>query len=197
MTKKITARRIARMIMLLLISIFVGVSIYSWNAETLVGNSMPMPFGIGVSVVMSGSMEPELGVNDLVLICSRETYKKGDIVVYQDGESLVIHRIIEINDDKVITKGDANDVPDSPIRPADIKGAYTAGVPFLGIVFLFLKSPAGFIIMLIAAVVLFEYPYLKERKKDLQLQEKIKEQIRQLKDENPEKSLQDENDEND
>ncbi len=187
MIKKMTAKSIIRMVMLLAISIFAGGSIYAWNAETLVGNAMPMPFGVGLSVVMSGSMEPELRVNDLVVVRSQDSYEKGDIVVYQDGGSLVIHRIIEIRDDKVITKGDANDVPDRPVPVRDIKGRYTGRIPFVGVILLFFKSPAGFVLMLLAAVVLFEYPYIKERKNAAKRQEEIKEQIRQLRNEAEEK----------
>ena len=187
MIKKMTAKSIIRMVMLLAISIFAGGSIYAWNAETLVGNAMPMPFGVGLSVVMSGSMEPELKVNDLVFVHSGDSYEKGDIVVYQDGSSLVIHRIIEKTGDKVITKGDANDVPDRPVQVRDIKGRYTGRIPFVGVILLFLKSPAGFLIMIIAAAALFEYPYLRERKKSAKRQEEIKEQIRQLRSESEEK----------
>ena len=187
MIKKMSAKSIVRLVILLVISIFAGGSIYAWNAETLVGNAMPMPFGVGLSVVMSGSMEPELKVNDLVFVHSGDSYEKGDIVVYQDGSSLVIHRIIEKTGDKVITKGDANDVPDRPVQVRDIKGRYTGRIPFVGVILLFLKSPAGFLIMIIAAAALFEYPYLRERKKSAKRQEEIKEQIRQLRSESEEK----------
>ncbi len=196
MIKKMTAKRLVRIIMLLVISIFAGGSIYAWNAETLVGNSMPMPFGVGMSVVMSGSMEPELSVNDLVIVRSQESYEKGDIVVYQDGSSLVIHRIIGFKEDKVITKGDANEVPDKPVLKRDIKGRYKFRIPILGVILLFLKSPAGFILMLILAVLLFEYPYLKERKESLQKQEELKEQIRQLKSEVEKEHLPEDDSEN-
>ena len=47
-----------RILMIVVISLVIGLSIYSWNARRVVGNSLPMPFGIGSSVVLSGSMEP-------------------------------------------------------------------------------------------------------------------------------------------
>ena len=88
-------QRLLRLLVLVLISLFAGVSLYQWNASTLTGNEMPMPFGVGVSVVLSGSMEPQLQVNDLVLVQRQEEYVPGDVVVYQSGRSLVIHQLLE------------------------------------------------------------------------------------------------------
>lgn len=174
-------RFISRILLLILISLLLGLKLYSWNARTLVGNSMPMPFGLGASVVLSGSMEPEFSVNDLVFIKESNEYKIGDVIVFQDDNSLTMHRIISISRDEIITKGDANNIADSPIKHEDIKGKAVATIPFAGIIVQFIKSTAGFLIMLISAVVLFELPYYHERKKAVDEQEKIKNEIRKLK----------------
>lgn len=144
---------------------------------------MPMPFGWGVSVVLSGSMDPELSVNDLVIVREQSEYSKGDIVVYQDGSSLVIHRIISIDGDTIVTQGDANNTADPPIKTSVIKGKEVASIPLVGVLAHFLKTPVGFILIILAAIVLFELPYLRERKKVNEEQEKIKEEIRRLKEE--------------
>ena len=142
---------------------------------------MPMPFGVGMSVVLSGSMEPTLSVDDLVLVHRDARYEKGDVVVFQDGNSLVIHRIISIDGDEVITQGDANNTTDDPISTTDIKGKMVASIPVLGAAVRFLKSPVGFVLILLAAVLLFELPHMRERKKAAEDKEKIKEEIRRLK----------------
>lgn len=176
-------KRIGRIILLSIIGLIIGINLYSWNASTLVGNAMPMPFGWGASVVLSGSMEPALSVNDLVIVREQSEYNKDDIVVYQDGSMLVIHRIISIDGDKVITQGDANNTADKPIEMSAIKGKQVASVPLVGALTNFLKTPTGFILVIIAAIALFEVPYLKERKRANEEQEKIKEEIRRLKEE--------------
>lgn len=56
-----------RMLTLLILGVFLGVRFYVWNAQSLTGNAVPMPFGIGASVVLSGSMEPALSVGDLLI----------------------------------------------------------------------------------------------------------------------------------
>jgi signal peptidase len=173
---------VLRILLIVVISILLGWKIYSWNAKTLVGNALAMPFGYGITVVLSGSMQPELSVDDIVLIQAQESYSIGDIIVYQDSTSLVIHRIVNICNGEVITQGDANDIPDNPITIADIKGKKIAKIPRLGVVVRFLKSSSGFLVVLVVAIVLLEVPYYLEKKKSLDEQEKIKEEIRRLKD---------------
>ena len=62
---------------------------------------MPMPFGFGISAVLSGSMEPEYSTDDLVIVRSTDVYQIGAVVVYQDGSTLIMHRIIAVDDDPV------------------------------------------------------------------------------------------------
>ena len=170
-----------RLLLLVVISLIIGIRLYSWNAGNLAGNAMPMPFGFGVSVVLSGSMEPALSVNDLVIVRATDSYEKDDIVVYQSGSSLVIHRIISISGDEVITQGDANNTQDEPINLSDVMGKAVAHIPFVGALILFLKTRVGFILIIAAAIALFELPHMRERKKVTDEQEKIKEEIRKLK----------------
>ena len=170
-----------RILWLALISLVIGLRLYSWNAQVLGGNAMPMPFGYGVSVVLSGSMEPVLSVNDLVLVHEQEAYEPGDIVVYQSGNMLVLHRLVELADGVAITRGDANNASDPPIAVSAIKGKAVAQVPGLGAVGLFLKTPAGFLLVLSAAILFLELPYWRERQKAAEEQERIKEEIRKLK----------------
>lgn len=172
-----------RIIPLAIISLIVGFRLYSWNAKTLVGNEMPMPFGWGASVVLSGSMEPALSVDDLVFVRAQKSYTEGDVIVYQYGSILVIHRIISIDGDEIITQGDANNTADQPIELSVVKGRAVGHIPFVGVIVRFLQSAVGFFIVLIAAVIFFEFPYLRERKRSDEELEKIKEEIRRLKDE--------------
>ena len=168
---------------LIILSVTIGIKLYIWNARTLVGNEMPMPFGIGASVVLSGSMEPELSVDDLVFVREQDDYKTGDVVVYQDGRSLVIHRIIEVTEEGYITKGDANNTADEPISCEAVKGRMTGRISGAGKIIRFIRTPVFFVLLMILAVIMFELPYFMERKKVLSEQERLKEEIRRLRDE--------------
>ncbi len=67
---------------------------------------------INVYEVKTGSMEPTLKINDYILIYKSNNYKKGDIVTFEYDDSLVTHRIVKIDKNKMVTKGDANNTND-------------------------------------------------------------------------------------
>ena len=170
--------------MIIIAGLTVGLSVYSWNAARVVGNQLPMPFGVGASVVLTGSMEPTLKVNDLVFVAEQEDYKVDDIVVYQSSNQLIIHRIISITDDKVITKGDANNTSDDPITKDQIKGRYVFRIPLIGFVFKILKTVPGTICVLALVVFLMYRSRRKERDRSNQELEKLVAEIRALQEQN-------------
>ena len=160
-----------------------GVNLYLTNAQVLTGNQLPMPFGYGSAVVLSGSMEPTFSTGDLIVVEECEEIAVDDIVVYQQGSSLVVHRVIAIDGESVITQGDANNVADAPVQRSAVKGRVMFWIPGLGDVVTVIKSPAGTIALLAAAIALVEIPHLQEKKKDEQEREKLMEEIKRLKDE--------------
>ncbi len=176
------ARRITfRILLILLISLFFGGAIYSLNARRVLGNAMPMPFGVGLSVVLSGSMEPTLSVNDLVVVHAADDYELDDIVVYQSGSDLVIHRIIDVQDEVYILKGDANNSADEPVAPAAIKGKAIFSIPFVGLFIRLLQTTLGKIVVIALAVFLLNRSWRKERNEGDEELDQIKDEIRRLK----------------
>lgn len=173
-------RPVFRRVLLAVIGLLVGTQFYRWNANTLAGNTLPMPFGYGTAVVMSGSMEPVLSVNDLVIIREADRYEPGDIVVYQSGSSLIIHRIVGIEGDVVTARGDANNAADKPFRIGLIKGKMCAVIPALGGVTRIIKSPAGMFALLSISIVLLELSWKKEKSSNEEELDAIKNEIRQL-----------------
>lgn len=171
---------IFRILLIVIAGLTVGLGLFSWNASGLVGNQLPMPFGIGASVVMSSSMEPALHVNDLVFVHAQDSYEQGDVVVYQDGNMLVIHRIIAIEDATVTTQGDANDAADEPVLLEQIKGKMAFRIPFIGVIFKFIKTVPGTLLILAISVFLLYRSRMKERSKDTEELDEIVKEIRRL-----------------
>lgn len=170
-----------RLIILILFGAFLGISLYHFNATRLTGNSVPMPFGVGAAVVLSGSMEPELSVGDLIIVAQQEEYVEREIVVYQDGASTITHRIIRITEEEVIVKGDANNTEDAPISPDRIKGKVVLAIPLVGYLIEAIKTPIGTLLLLALAVVLLEFSFLNEKKEEQKKLQEIREQIDELK----------------
>lgn len=176
-------KSILRHILLILLGLVLGVNIYLSNARSVVGNQMPMPFGTGMAVVLSGSMEPTLSKGDLIFVRKADTLELGDIVVYQSGNSLIVHRVISLYADTAVTQGDANSTPDEPISLSRIKGVVHFTIPYAGTVLNWLKTPVGTVCVLVLAFALVELSFRREKKQDNQKMEAVKAEIRRLKDE--------------
>ena len=172
-----------RLILLIICGAALGINVYLANAKSLVGNQMPMPFGYGASVVLSGSMEPEFSKGDLIVVAESDSYQKRDIVVFQDGASLVVHRIIDIDGDKIITQGDANSTADEPIEASVIKGKVLFHIDNLGTVVSFFKTPVGTVLLVVLAIALVEIPRRREKEADDEEKQKILEEIKRLREE--------------
>jgi len=172
-----------RRLILAVLGVILGVNTYLANARSLAGNQMPMPFGWGIAVVLSGSMEPALGIDDVILVRRADRYDVGDIVVYQSGDTLIVHRVIARDGETLVTRGDANNAADAPIDSSVIKGTVVAHVPGLGRVVNALKTPAGIVIVLIAAFAMTELSFRREKDQDERELEAIKAEIRRLRDE--------------
>lgn len=180
--KKKLIKTILRSVALGLVGLILGLNLYMWNARSLMGNALPMPFGLGSAVVLTGSMEPEISANDLIFVKAQEQYQVNDVVVYQSGSILVVHRIIEMDGTTVTTKGDANNAADDPVDLSVIKGRVVGHIPNAGALVRIMKSPLVSIALLAGAIFLLERSYRRERKKGDDELDKIKEEIRRLKD---------------
>lgn len=138
---------------------------YLRNAK---GETCPTVFGIGSAVVISGSMEDAISIDDLIITLKRDTYEVGDIVMYDGGSSPVTHRIIEKNGDTYITKGDANNVEDkAPVEESKIAGKVILVVPGVGKVIAFMQTQLGIMIMILGALILLIAPsFLRREEKE-------------------------------
>ena len=80
--------------------------------------------------VETGSMEDKIHAGDYILLWKHDSYKVGDVITYNVDHYFVTHRIITIDDDKIITKGDANNLEDKEIHENQIIGKmiYCGGI---------------------------------------------------------------------
>lgn len=83
-----------------------------------------------VASITSGSMWPALKKGDIVFIkgVDKSEFAVDDIIVYKNSlnskqvEDFTIHRIVKLNKKTLKTKGDANNVSDSPIKYEEVVG---------------------------------------------------------------------------
>lgn len=77
---------------------------------------------IKIYKVETGSMEYKIHVGDYILLCKSNKYNVDDVVTYRKNDYFITHRIIKIENDKVTTKGDANNMEDAQIDINQIEG---------------------------------------------------------------------------
>ena len=174
-------KSVIRIVLLVVLAALVGISIYSVNARMVGGNAMPMPFGFGMTVVLSGSMEPELSVDDLLIVAAQDSYHLNDIVVFQTQRTAVVHRIVKMEGDQIITRGDANSADDEPITLANIKGKVVLAIPFVGYLVHLIKTPLGTLLLLGLAFWLLEASFKKDKAQKNDELDAIRQEIEALK----------------
>lgn len=177
-------KTIIRTVLLVFVALIVGINIYAFNASRVAGDILPMPFGVGLTVVLSGSMEPELSIGDLLVVVEQDGYAVDEVVVFQEGRIGVVHRIIEMDGATVVTKGDANNTADDPIDISRIKGKVVLTIPLVGYLINLIKTPIATVVILAAAIWLLERSFHKEKEKDADQLEEIKREIEKLKQDN-------------
>lgn len=98
------------------------VLVYVIASKLILKKSYPNVFGYTYMQVKTGSMAPSLNINDIVIIKLKTNYKVNDIVTFEQDGYFITHRIIKMNGDKILTKGDSNNTEDDEIGASLVVG---------------------------------------------------------------------------
>jgi len=149
-------------------------------ALLLIISTFPVTGNFKVLTVISGSMEPAIKTGSIVVVRPESNYKIGEVITfgpYSKTQAPTTHRIYDIKvvegNPIYITKGDANNAPDSKeIQKKDIVGKVLLSVPLVGYAVYFAKQPLGFALIIIvpAAVIIIDemkniYGEMKKKEK--------------------------------
>jgi len=107
--------------------------------------------GHDMRLVKSESMKPAINMGDLVVTGPPGgEVEAGTIVTYQRGEELVTHRVLSVEGDTLVTKGDAVEDPDPwAVTLSDVKGVYLFKVPYVGYLANFIGTKLGWFLVII------------------------------------------------
>lgn len=147
--KKIIAILITIMLSLILIyNVYTFVSIKILNKELVTVN------GYAILEVVSGSMEPTISVGDYIIIDTKDkNYFVNNVVTFKDENgAFVTHRIIKLNEQEMVTKGDNNDSKDDAMPVKNIVGKYVMRLNGLGRIINSLKNPVSSIMIFIIGI---------------------------------------------
>lgn len=107
-----------------------------------------------IGLVRSESMKPAINMGDMVITgppggsLSGEV-KPGTVVIYQRVEELVIHRVLSVDGDTLVTKGDAvEDTDPWSVNLSEVKGVYLFKIPYAGYLANFARTKLGWFLIL-------------------------------------------------
>jgi signal peptidase len=102
-------------------------------------------------------MAPTYRAGDLLLIDpNMETpIRVGEIVTYTAGKKTITHRVVAIEGNMLVTQGDSNPQPDAWNTPiTHVEGRPFLSLPWLGYVFYILKTPLGWVALVLIPTVI-------------------------------------------
>lgn len=138
-------------------------------------DEVPSVGGIFPLIVLTDSMYPEIQSGDLIIChtAEPEDIAVGDVISFFDpvgnGSSMVTHRVTEVTRENGSlawkTKGDANNVEDSALVPAEnLVGVYRSRIAGAGNIAMFMQTTQGLILCVICPiVVLVGYDIIRRR----------------------------------
>lgn len=154
-------------------------------------DTVPSVFGIKPFMVLSGSMETEIQIGDLILtrVVDPSTLKVDDVIAFRDGEGTVTtHRIIDIVIQEgvtyFITKGDNNNSQDKNlVEFKDVEGIYIGRIPGVGSLMKSLSEPTTILVIVVGITIVFVIGFMisyrkqqeRDRKEFLEYKKRLQE----------------------
>lgn len=148
-----------------LVTLIVIVVGYNYIQLQIMNKDYTNFFGYTVFEVSTGSMAKTLNVYDIILVEITKEVEVGDIITFKKDNELITHRIMEINGDKLITKGDANNTEDEGITKDAIIGKVISVYSKLGVWAKVFSEP-NVLISVFITLILIGLAITNERKKD-------------------------------
>lgn len=118
--------------------------------------------GYSVLRVLTGSMEPTISTNSLILVekLSPDAVQPGDVISFYSADpqlhgALNTHRVVSVETAAsgyvFTTRGDANTLPDPyPVTQAALVGRVIGSSAWLGSAVAFLANPLAFVLLILA-----------------------------------------------
>lgn len=150
-TRKINMLGCILNILITVVVVITIIGLYYMAQVKILNKDYANIFGYTFFEVATGSMANTINIGDIVVVKVNETFKENDIIVYKEENSFITHRVIKIDGQDLITRGDANNSEDKPIKSDQILGKVIYVIPKIGIWRKVLASPEilGMIIIFI------------------------------------------------
>ena len=147
--------------------------VYNFTQTKILKKDYCNVFGFTAFKVATGSMSGTIEVGDIIIVEIKKDntkYKVDDIIAFKQNGYRITHRIIDIDGDKITTKGDANNAEDEPISKTEVLGKVIKIFPNISIwekVFLTPKVYISVIITVVLFVLTFSIKDDEKEKKQI------------------------------
>lgn len=125
-------------------------------------------FGYSMFSTATGSMSPTIEKGDIVIVKIGEQLKENDIITYKKQDSYITHRIMKIEEDSIIAKGDNNNTQDEKINKNEVIGKVVFIINNVEVwkkVFSDVNVIIPIIITIILFIILVSYKKVKKQEK--------------------------------
>ena len=134
----------------------------------------PAFLGYKMYVIISGSMQPELDIGDIVVVkkVDPNNLKKDDIISFRKGQTIITHRIEEVKntEEKIqfLTKGDNNNTSDKDlVSEKEVEGIVVNKIQKLGKILLKLRDKTLIIFIILIYYVFLMYDQSIQKRKNI------------------------------
>ena len=153
-------------ILLFITSLAIIFSLYGFYQLKVQNKKFFNIFGYTAFNVVTGSMSPTLEIGDIIVVKIDDKIEKDDIITYYKDNNFITHRVIEIDGEDIIARGDSNTSSDSPITLDMVVGKVVKVFAGLGSLIDVLLTPKVFISIVITLFLFSVFvSYIPKKKK--------------------------------
>ena len=153
-TRKINMLGCILNILITVVVVITIIGLYYMAQVKILNKDYANIFGYTFFEVATGSMANTINIGDIVVVKVNEAFKENDIIVHKEENSFITHRVIKIDGQDLITRGDANNSEDKPIKSDQILGKVIYIIPKIGIWRRVLASPEILGMIIISIILL-------------------------------------------
>lgn len=124
--------------------------------------------GYDVFIVRSESMVPNIKMGDIIITGPPGNFingqvEPGKVITYQHGKGLVTHRVVSVNGEILVTRGDNCEEPDPwKVTMSDVRGLILLRIPYIGFITNFMRTKLGWFLVIMLPGMLLVALLVKE-----------------------------------
>ena len=118
-----TLKKITKYICYIILLLLIVLAVYTFVVTDVLKKDYVNVFGYTYFQTASGSMSGTIEINDIIIVKITKDVKTNDVISYiNEDHDIITHRLIKIEGNTLIAKGDANGAEDAPITKKNVLG---------------------------------------------------------------------------